>query len=149
MRHLRTAIEALLDRHREQSGFRIEAEIALPDPMVGETRLADEIESTTYRLVQEALNNVAKHARASVVHVTVGVSDGELLLEVRDDGAGFDTDAESKGFGLAGMRERASLVGGTVTVSSDEHGTLVRARLPTRARAGPLAGTSGPEQAAS
>jgi two-component system, NarL family, sensor histidine kinase DevS len=131
---LRTAIEALLDRHREQYGIHVEAELALPDPMAGDARLDGEIESTTYRLVQEALTNVAKHAHAGKVHVAVGVSEGVLRLEVHDNGAGFDTNAASKGYGLAGMRERASLVGGTLTISSDEHGTLVKACLPTRTR---------------
>ncbi|MGO8905896.1 MAG: GAF domain-containing protein [Solirubrobacteraceae bacterium] len=131
---LRTAIEALLDRHREQDGIQVEAELALPDPMAGDARLDGEIESTTYRLVQEALTNVAKHAHAGTVRVALAVSGGHLRLEVQDNGAGFDADAASKGFGLAGMRERASLVGGTLTISSDEHGTLVKACLPTRAR---------------
>jgi len=146
---LRTAIEALLERHREHSGFQVEAELALPDPMAGDARLDRELESTTYRLVQEALTNVARHAGASVVHVVVAVSGRELLLEVRDDGAGFDVDVASTGFGLAGMRERASLVGGTVTISSNEHGTLVTACLPTAARAKGIAARSGTQQAAS
>jgi signal transduction histidine kinase len=131
---LRTAIEALLDRHREQNGFQIDAELALPGPIAGEERLDEELESTVYRLVQEALTNVAKHARADVVRVAVGESEGELLVEVQDDGAGFDPDAASQGFGLAGMRERVSLAGGTLSISSGEHGTLVRARLPARSR---------------
>jgi signal transduction histidine kinase len=131
---LQTAIEALLDRHREQSGFQIEDELVLPGPATGTERLDSELESVVYRLVQEALTNVAKHARASTVRVVVEASDGQVLLEVRDDGAGFDTEAVGSGFGLDGMRERVSLAGGTLSISSGEQGTLVTASLPTDAR---------------
>jgi len=55
-------MEALLDRHREQSGLQIGGELAMPDPSVGEVRLDRELESAVYRLVQEALTNVAKRA---------------------------------------------------------------------------------------
>jgi signal transduction histidine kinase len=148
---LRTAIEGLLDRHREQSGFQIDGELALPGPMAGEARLDEELESTVYRLVQEALTNVAKHARANRVRVAVRESDGELLVEVQDDGAGFDPDTGSHGFGLAGMQERVSLADGTLSIDSGEHGTLVRACLPARHRdpAGSPVGRSASEQAAS
>jgi signal transduction histidine kinase len=130
---LQTAIEALLDRHREQSGFQIEAELTLPGSVTGQVRLDSELESVVYRLVQEALTNVAKHARASNVRVGVQVSDGHVLLEVQDDGAGFDTEVVGSGFGLDGMRERVSLAGGTLSISSGEQGTLVTAALPTDA----------------
>ena len=145
---LRAAIEALLDRHREQGGFQIDHELILSGP-AGQARLEAEIESTAYRLAQEALTNVAKHAGANKVRVAVVESDGELLIEVQDDGTGFDTDAGSSGFGLAGMHERVSLAGGTVSISSSEHGTLVRASLPAHARAGSPVGRSRSEQAAS
>ncbi len=149
---LRTAIEGLLDRHREQSGIQVDGELVLPGPSAGEERLDADLETTVYRLVQEALTNVAKHARARRVRVAVGESAGELLVEVHDDGAGFDTDTDTggHGFGLAGMHERVSLADGTLTVDSDEHGTHVRARLPARHRGG--AGRADPsdsEQTAS
>ena len=146
---LRTAIEALLDRHREQSGFQIDGELALPDVGAGEVRLDSEIESTAYRLVQEALTNVAKHAGASSVRVVVGGETDELLIEVEDDGEGFDPDAAAGGFGLAGMRERVSLAGGDLSISSGEHGTLVRARLPVRGGIERPSGHSVSEQIAS
>ena len=137
---LRSAIEGLLDRHREQSGFHLDGELALPGPADGAERLGDELETTVYRLVQEALTNVAKHARASFVRVAVGESDGQLSIEVQDDGSGFDSERASHGFGLAGMRERVTLAGGTLRIDSHEHGTTVRARLPTRHR-NPTGGT--------
>jgi signal transduction histidine kinase len=128
---LRTAIEALLERHREQSGFEIDAELVLEGPAQGGSRLREDLETTVYRLLQEALTNVAKHARADKVLVAVGESDGELLIEVRDDGVGFDSGASSDGFGLAGIRERVSLAGGTLSIDSGERGTLLTVCLPT------------------
>jgi signal transduction histidine kinase len=129
---LRTAIEALLDRHRQQSGFEIDDELALPGPFTSEDRLNGDLETAVYRLVQEALTNVAKHARADRVRVAVGESDGELSIEVRDDGAGFDSETTGYGFGLSGMQERVTLAGGTLSVRSSDQGTVVSARLPTR-----------------
>jgi len=148
---LRTAIEALLDRHREQGGFHIDGELLLPGPSKGEGRLDEDLETTVYRLVQEALTNVAKHARANRVRVAVAESGGQLLIEVEDDGAGFDPSAGSHGFGLAGMHERVNLAEGTLSVDSGEQGTLLRACLPARHRgqAGAPVGRSASEQAAS
>ncbi len=133
---LAIAIEALLDRHRDRGDFEIEGELALPRAAAGEQRLDGELESAAYRLVQEALTNVAKHALARTVRVAVGVSGEELQIEVQDDGAGFDTDGASDGFGLTGMRERVALAGGSMSISSGERGTLVTACLPTSGVAG-------------
>jgi signal transduction histidine kinase len=141
---LQIAIEVLLDRHRERSGLEISSKISLPDLATGEARLDSDLESAAYRLVQEALTNVVKHAHAKAVYVSVGELDGELQIEVQDDGQGFDPDATSRGFGLEGMRERVSLAGGTLAITPNEHGTLVRARLPTSASVGQT-----PRQAAS
>jgi signal transduction histidine kinase len=146
---LGTAIEALLQRHREQGGLKIEGEIALPDPADGDGRIDAELESTVYRIVQEALTNVAKHAQAESVRVMVVESDGELRVEVQDDGTGFNPDVRGDGFGVPGMHERVSLAGGTLSIESGDHGTLIRASLPARARSWTSAGRSEPEQAAS
>jgi signal transduction histidine kinase len=147
---LRMAIEALLDRHREQSGCTVENGLALPGPEEGEERLDAEIESIVYRLVQEALTNVAKHAQADTVRVAISESDGVLLVEVQDDGVGFDPENARSGFGLTGMRERLGLAGGTLEISSDEKGTAIRASLPVaRPRADGAARVSRAEQAAS
>lgn len=122
---LRTAIESLVERHNEQSGFAVDAHLELPDPVAGERRLDHELETAIYRVVQEALTNVAKHAQADRVLLTVTDVEETLTIEVRDDGVGFSVDAPTNGFGLAGMRERASLAGGTMTIESGESGTLV------------------------
>jgi signal transduction histidine kinase len=138
---LKTALEALLDRHREQNGTEVDSQLELPD-------MADtELESTVYRLVQEALTNVAKHARADSVRVAIGRSDEEVSIEVQDDGSGFDPATKTAGFGLAGMRERVGLAGGTLEISSGEQGTLVQVCLPVAASNGAV--RSGSQQAAS
>ncbi len=132
---LHAAIESLLDRHHDRSGLEIEAEMTLGrSPDAGE-RLDAELEVTVYRLLQEALTNIVKHAHAKRVSVSIGEADGELVVEVKDDGKGFDTASVDQGFGLAGMRERVGLAGGTMHVESSEAGTLLTARLPAR-RAG-------------
>jgi signal transduction histidine kinase len=133
---LKIAIETLLDRHREHNELKITSELTLPDPEKGEGRLDRDLESAVYRLVQEALTNIAKHAEANTVRVTVNECDGALQIEVQDDGKGFDTQATSQGFGLEGMRERVTLAGGTLSISPSEPGTLVSARLPTNASTG-------------
>lgn len=122
---LRTAIESLVERHNEQSGFAIDVHLELPDPVAGERRLDLDLETAIYRVVQEALTNVAKHAQAERVLLTVTDVEDTLTVEVRDDGVGFAVEEPNTGFGLAGMRERASLAGGTMRIESGESGTLV------------------------
>ncbi len=133
---LSAAIEALIERHRVQSGFEVESELVLPGPSTREGRLDGDLETAVYRLLQEALTNVAKHARADLVRVrvTVGEADEELSIEVQDDGQGFDPETTSQGFGLAGMQERVTLTGGTLAIDSGEQGTSVAARMPVRRR---------------
>lgn len=124
------AIEALLERRR-QTGLEIAEDISLPE---SGPPLDPELETTVYRLLQEALTNIGKHARASTVHVTLRVGDDGIAVDVRDDGIGFDPTARTAGFGLAGMRERVYLAGGSLELHSDSTGTLVRVRLPVRRR---------------
>jgi len=85
----------------------------------GEERLAPEIEQELYRLAQEALNNVLKHAHAQLVRVRLAISPDRATLEVADDGVGFEPSLRgAEGFGLPGMRERAARLGGTLQVNS-------------------------------
>ena len=141
------AIEALLDRRRD-AGLEIASELVLPDHDGDNAELAPELETTIYRLVQESLTNVVKHAKASNVRVFVGLVDGQAIVEVDDDGVGFEVDARTSGFGLAGMRERVYLAGGELRVEPGEAGTSVRARLPVSV--GTVRGTvSATDQAAS
>lgn len=92
---------------------------------------ATEQEITAYRLVQEALSNAAKHSRADHLMLSVSRDDGAILIDIADDGVGFDQALPRGGFGLTGMRERVALVGGTLTIDSKPgDGTRIRARLP-------------------
>ena len=107
---------------------------------VEEASLTGDIQITLYRLLQEALNNVAKHAEASHVDVLLERYGDHVSLIVEDDGIGFETDrlfgAEHTGLGLIGMRERAALVGGSVDIESHVgDGTTFVARIPIRGAA--------------
>jgi len=96
-------------------------------------RVASEVETVVFRIVQEALNNATKYAHASSMSVVVAVRDGVLSAVIEDDGRGFDVDAieASDGVGLGGMRERAAFVGGNLVVeSAKDVGTVVRLEVP-------------------
>ena len=93
------------------------------------TNLPPEVEQTYYRVAQEALENVAKHAGAHQVRVSLRHTAGEMILEVSDDGSGFAAHTEGSGnqLGLIGMQERAQLIGGKLEITSQEgQGTTVR-----------------------
>ncbi|CPU65761.1 histidine kinase%2CGAF domain-containing protein [Mycobacteroides abscessus] len=94
------------------------------------------IEVSLFRVAQESLTNVAKHADASRVGVTLSYTGTEVLLDVRDDGRGF-ADGAGTGFGLTSMRQRIRGVGGQVVVQSTPgEGTSVSARVPAIALGG-------------
>jgi PAS domain S-box-containing protein len=87
-----------------------------------------------FRIAQEALNNAAKHAHARNIEISIRVKQGELIFQVRDDGSGFDANADSGkriGLGMRTMRERAAAIGGQLEVtSSADAGTTLRVRVP-------------------
>jgi PAS domain S-box-containing protein len=119
----------LFDRYTGQTGVRVNFEHAGL-----EQRVSEELETAAYRMVQEALTNVARHAGVSEVTVRVGRDAGMLRLQVVDHGAGFDCNGALRGRhtgGLAGMRERAVLLGGRMTVeSAPGAGTHLTAEFP-------------------
>ncbi|HKQ08411.1 MAG TPA: chemotaxis protein CheB [Blastocatellia bacterium] len=106
------------------------------DSGIGNPRLLPEVETMLYRIAQEALNNVVKHAQASRVEVMLERRANQVILIVEDDGIGFDSNQESDGgpragLGLLGMRERAALVGGQFEIeSAPGKGTTVYVRAP-------------------
>jgi signal transduction histidine kinase len=123
------ALEALAEESSARGGIEIETTIELEDEPHGEE------ERIVYRLIQESLTNVLKHAGASRVSVSARQIDGEIQIAVRDDGAGFDTEAATPGRGLIGMRERIELLGGEIEVASTPgDGTRITARVPLQAR---------------
>jgi signal transduction histidine kinase len=128
---LQPALEALAERMASTTGLTVELDIELV-PQSGKTpiRLIPEIEDAIYRLVQETLTNVSKHADTNRAVVSVRESGGSVAIEVRDSGIGFELGETTGGFGLIGMRERAELAGGRLTVESGEHGTTVELVLP-------------------
>jgi PAS domain S-box-containing protein len=130
---LRAAVQNYLD---EWVG-RAEVEIDFHESGLDAGRLPKAIETTAYRVVQESLTNVLKHARAKRVNVILRCSTGRLQLAVEDDGQGFDSDAVMTApgsgghLGLLGMSERMAYLGGTLVIDSTPgHGTAVIARIP-------------------
>lgn len=120
-----------LDRLVEQAG---EAGLPVEVQIEGDAQeLPAGVDLTAYRLVQEALTNAIKHARASSAQVVVRYEDGAVELLITDDGRGFsDGTVESGGHGLVGMRERVAVYGGELEAGpKPEGGYALRARLPT------------------
>ncbi|MDQ3875226.1 MAG: GAF domain-containing sensor histidine kinase [Actinomycetota bacterium] len=122
-----SALERLTETFQEQTGLSVDLEAGT----AGE-RLPGEIETALYRIVQEALTNVVKHARATRVSVLLTRRDGSIAVVVEDDGLGFEpADAGDGGFGLVGIRERIELLGGRLGLESSRGtGTTLVAEVP-------------------
>jgi len=131
---LDSALGSYLDEVSRKSGLEIDYQSHFPEKA---ERLADRLELTLYRIVQEAMTNVLRHARASRVSVVILRQHEDVTLLVEDDGCGFDPvtvqpSAECR-LGLTGIRERAALFGGDCTVESEPgRGTTVRVKIPLR-----------------
>ena len=95
--------------------------------------MAEPYATAVFRILQEALTNIAKHAQASLVEISISEINGEVRLSVADNGLGFSaTDPrKSDSFGLLGMRERAYLLKGSVDITSaPDQGTVINVRIP-------------------
>jgi signal transduction histidine kinase len=116
-------------------GWRVRVSLSLPSE-----RHDPSLETAVFRLVQEALRNVRKHAGLCAVNIRIDESEGQMHVEIHDDGCGFTPDTtphrgRDGGLGLVGMRERAALLGGTLEIQSEPgHGTRVSATLPLEPR---------------
>jgi signal transduction histidine kinase len=97
-------------------------------------RLPPAIELALFRVAQEALTNVVKHAGARSATVRLACSEHLVSLSVHDDGRGFDVAATPAGVGLYSMRERIALIRGAFSIVSSTHGTDVRAEVPRDGR---------------
>lgn len=118
-------LEILVGEYAQHSGLQVHSVL---EPV----SLDENAELMVYRLVQEALTNISKHAHAREVWISLSLRDGLVDVSVRDDGAGFDTQVQAtSAYGLVGMRFRVEAEGGTLTVvSSRGQGTLIRVRIP-------------------
>lgn len=126
---LSVAAEALVENFQSSLGIPCNLSDQLPAGLV----LDEPRTIGIFRILQESMTNVARHARADGIHIGLSVLDDHVLLRVQDDGQGFDALAEGNqpSFGLLGMRERAASLGGRVDVSSQPgQGTTVQACIP-------------------
>lgn len=112
-----------------------------------DSRLSDDLETALFRIVQEAMTNAVKHARANHLTVTMTREEGQITVEIQDNGVGFhpvhvvSKNDKDRGLGLFGMRERAALVGGAVQIdSAPGRGTTVTVSVPDRAKGGVAGG---------
>ncbi|HEY3759256.1 MAG TPA: sensor histidine kinase [Solirubrobacteraceae bacterium] len=143
---LAAALEALARRAQAIDGLEVQTEIDLgPEPE--QNRLDAELESTIYRVVQEALTNVSRHAQATSATISIVERDGTIRASVTDDGQGLPEadrlgprgDGLEGGFGMSGMRERAELVGGELElVPAPGKGTVMRLTVPLADRPVPV-----------
>jgi signal transduction histidine kinase len=120
------ALERLTTVFEEQTGIDTQLESRLQD-----ARLPGEIETVLYRVVQEALTNVIKHARAERVSILLHETGSKVGVVIEDDGRGFDPDDVGDGLGLVGMQERVALLGGRVSLESSGAGTTIAVEVPT------------------
>jgi signal transduction histidine kinase len=127
---LAAALEALFERHRTINDLEITDALELPTDETGAAQVGADAQATIYRVIQEALTNVAKHANARTAFVTVRVEGDSLIAEVTDNGRGFAVESPTGGFGLSGMRDRVLAGGGELKIKSSEAGTTVSASLP-------------------
>jgi two-component system, NarL family, sensor histidine kinase UhpB len=123
---LKSAIRGLLDFWRIR---RPDISFTLEAPMLSFGRRVDDI---VFRVVQESLSNAVRHAKPSNVHVSISVAARSVNAEITDNGVGFEPEARNVGFGLGGMQERVSSVGGALVVAqrSDGKGTIVSVQIP-------------------
>jgi len=132
-------LRAALANYIQDWSQRVNIEARLHTSGLMDERLPSEVESALYRIAQEALNNVAKHARAKHAEIILERRTDHVILIVEDDGVGFETGdpastAGREGFGLMGMQERAALIGATLEIESGSgQGTTILVRMTTPA----------------
>jgi two-component system sensor histidine kinase UhpB len=122
---LQSALSALATSFGEHAGLQIDRRLQRVGP------LSEEQELVVYRVAQEALTNIARHARARHVELSLGEASGKVTLRVSDDGRGIPPDALTSATGIRGMRERAMLIGAQLTIgTSGQGGTEVALQVP-------------------
>ncbi len=122
---LSAAVKWYADNYLSRKGLQVHLEVE------DDLRLPPEIEISTFRIYQEIVTNILRHSKAESVSIELYATDDRLVLAVEDDGVGFSQEKRSSGAGIAGMRERADLVKGTITFDSEpDMGTHVRLEIP-------------------
>jgi PAS domain S-box-containing protein len=123
--------EEFRERHPEQQ--------LLLDLFDDANQVPEQTSLALYRIYQEAMNNIVRHAHASCIHIVLGLEDGQVILQITDNGDGFTVpgslaeQTRSGHFGMAGMKERADLIGGSLRITSTPgKGTTVRVRVDQR-----------------
>jgi PAS domain S-box-containing protein len=134
---LQTALQSFVERWEVRTGIKVDFQIGGLD----QQRLSSVVETAVYRIVQEALTNIIKHANAHNVLLTLNRYSDQLIVIIADDGQGFDVEAISakveleKRLGLLGMKERITLVGGVLDIESTPgKGTVLALRIPLSLR---------------
>jgi signal transduction histidine kinase len=131
---LAAALQWITEQSAVRSGFAVNFH-----HVRGQSRLAPDIETACFRIVQEALTNIARHAQARQVEIRLDREGDQVMLRIGDDGCGFNLDdmqvraLAGNSTGVLGMHERATLVGGVLTIdSSPGSGSTVEMRCPWR-----------------
>lgn len=136
---LKSAIRWLLERHLAERGikYRLSASTEFETLGMGDGLIKEKAELTLFRVIQEAVINISKHADASNVEVSLSLKDSHMLMEVTDDGMGFDVrkvmdeGSEDGGYGLLGINERVGLLEGTLNIHSRPgEGTRITLNIP-------------------
>ena len=122
-----SALEWLAEKFSDANGTPVELKVEPPDLSID-----DQYATAIFRIAQEALGNVAQHAQASSVHILLTRQDGDVVLEVRDNGKGFDPDTpKEQSLGLLGIQQRVQRFGGSLAVlSAPGAGTVITVRMP-------------------
>ena len=124
---LESAIDKLLQDFQRMTAIEVSNSICLP------VLLSQELNTTLYRIVQESLTNIHKHADATMVTVGLQQHAGQIYLSIADNGKGFDPAQNTTGFGLQGMRERVAAAGGQFAIySKSENGCRISVSLPSQ-----------------
>ena len=117
------ALKNRLESVESRSGLKVQIQLQEVD------QLPAEVEAGLYGISNEALNNILKHARATSIKVSLRKDSDKVVLEIQDNGVGFDVDAASGGMGLNGMKERAEQFGGELQIQSGTSGTTIKVEV--------------------
>jgi signal transduction histidine kinase len=118
------ALNHLIERHRQDKSLKIQALIRLP-------KLSLQISHNVYCLLKEALINIEKHSQATFIRLHLQARETEIILEIEDNGIGFDAQQFHSGYGIKGMKERVQLHNGRITIDSVcDRGTKIHVTIP-------------------